>query len=121
MKPAILLVDDETFTLAALERILAEIAPEYELLSVVNGAGALALIAQRPIALVITDQRMPTMDGLTLMTAIKASAPQCPMILMTGYPSPEIEQRARAAGAQYLTKPFRVDQLAAMVRSAPRA
>jgi CheY-like chemotaxis protein len=94
---------------------------DYELLAAHNGTTALALLAQRPVALVITDLRMPDMDGVTLAAAIKAHAPQCPIILMTGYPSPEIKQRADAAGVEYfLPKPFGIDQLAALVRLALR-
>jgi DNA-binding NtrC family response regulator len=119
MKPAILLVDNDIFVLTALDRMLAEIAPNYELLTVLRGAGALTLIAQRPIALVITDQAMPSMDGLTLTAAIKAQAPQCPVILMTGYPTGEIERRALAAGVNYfLPKPFRLKQIASLVQAA---
>jgi DNA-binding NtrC family response regulator len=119
MKPAILLVDNDIFVLTALDRILAEIAPNYELLTVLRGAGALTLIAQRPIALVITDQAMPSMDGLTLTAAIKARAPHCPVILMTGYPTGEIKQRALAAGADhFLAKPFRLKQIASLVQAA---
>ncbi len=118
MKPAILLVDNELFMLTLLNRILSEMAPDYELLNVVRGAGALNVIAQRPIALVITDHAMPTMDGVTLITAIKAILPTCPVILMTGHPSSGLEQRARAAGAEYLAKPFTIEQLAVLVQSA---
>jgi two-component system, response regulator, stage 0 sporulation protein F len=119
MKPAIILVDDETFVLTLLERILVELVSDYELLSVVSGAAALALIAQRPVALVVTDMRMPDMDGGALAAAIKAAAPHCPVILMTGNLTPEIEQRAQAAGVEYfLPKPFGFDQLAAIVRVA---
>jgi CheY-like chemotaxis protein len=119
MKSAILLVDNDIFVLTALDRILAEIAPGYELLTVLRGAGALTLMAQRPIALVITDQAMPSMDGLTLTAAIKAQAPQCPVILMTGYPTHEIERRALAAGVDFfVSKPFRLNQIASLVQVA---
>jgi CheY-like chemotaxis protein len=119
MKPAILLVDDEAFVLAILKRILAELAPGYELLSVADGAAALALIAQRPVALVVTDLRMPDMDGVALTVAIKAVAPLCPVVLMTGYPSPEIRQRAQVAGVDFfLPKPFPFEQLVSIVRAA---
>jgi DNA-binding NtrC family response regulator len=121
MNPAIVLVDDETAVRAILERILAELAPDYELLSVENGAAVLALLAHRPIALVITDQRMPDMAGVALTMAIKAVAPHCPVILMSGYSILKIRQRALAAEVDhFLAKPFRVDQLAARVRSALR-
>ncbi len=119
MHPAIILVDDDAFVLRILEHTLADLASDYDLVAVVDGAAALALLAQRPVALVITDQHMPDMDGVTLTTAVKAAAPQCPVLLMTGYPGPEIQQRAEMAGAEYfLRKPFRVDQLVTTVRTA---
>jgi two-component system, NtrC family, C4-dicarboxylate transport response regulator DctD len=121
LNPAIILVDDERSVLAILERILPELAPDYELLSVANGAAALALLVQRSVALVITDQRMADMDGVVLTATIKAQAPHCSVILMTGYPTREIEQRALAAGAaHFLAKPFLIEQFATMVRAALR-
>jgi CheY-like chemotaxis protein len=117
MHRAILLVDDDSSVLTLMHRMVRAIAPDYELLSVENGARALALMTQRPVALVITDQHMPGMDGIALTAAIKAVTPLCPVILITGYPSPELHQRADAAGVDYfLPKPFRIDQLAAIVR-----
>jgi two-component system, response regulator, stage 0 sporulation protein F len=117
IKPAIILVDEESFVLTLLERILAGLASDYDLLSVVNGAAALALIAQRPVALVITDQHMPDMDGAALTAAIKAAAPLCPVILMSG--NLDLQQRAEAAGVDFfLPKPFGFDQLETIVRAA---
>ncbi len=119
MKPAILLVNDDAVMLTLIPRILREAAPDYELLSVVNGAAALALIALRPIALVLTDQHMPDMDGVALTVAIKAVAPQCPVILMTGSATREIRKRAEAARVDFLLlKPFGFEQLATIVRAA---
>jgi CheY-like chemotaxis protein len=119
MNAAILLVDDDTIVLTLIHHMMHEVAPDYELLSVVNGAAALALIAERPIALVITDQHMPNMDGIAMTVAIKAVAPHCPVILITGSPTPEIHQRGQAAGVDYfLPKPFRVEQFAAVVLTA---
>jgi two-component system, response regulator, stage 0 sporulation protein F len=119
MNPAILLVDDDTVMLALVPRILREAVPDYELLSVVNSAGALALLAQRPVALIITDQHMPDMDGIALTEAIKAAAPLCPVILMTGTSTDELRLRAEAAGVDFfLLKPFGSEQLAPLVRAA---
>jgi DNA-binding NtrC family response regulator len=119
MTPAIVLVDDEAMVLTVLKRALAALASDCDLIAVVNGAAALVLLAERPVALLITDMRLPDMDGIALTEAIKLVAPHCPVILMTGYPSPEIEQRAVAVGVDFfLAKPFRINQLAAMVRAA---
>ncbi len=99
MNPTIVLVDDSPVTLALMRRILQEVVPDYELIDIVHSAAALSLIVERPVALVITDQHMPGMDGLALTEAIKATVPQCPIILMTGSATPELEQRAEIAGA----------------------
>jgi CheY-like chemotaxis protein len=119
MNAAILLVDDDTIVLTLIHHMMHEVAPDYELLSVANGAAALALMAQRPVALVITDQHMPNMDGIAMTVAIKAVALHCPVILITGSPTPEIHQRGQAAGVDYfLPKPFRAEQFAAVVLTA---
>jgi two-component system, sensor histidine kinase SagS len=119
MNPAIILVDDETMVLTFLKRILAQLAPDYDVVAVVNGAAALALLAQRSVALVITNMGMPDMDGVALTAAIKALAPLCPVILITGDLTPEIQQRAQAAGVDFfLAKPFQREQLATVVRAA---
>jgi two-component system chemotaxis response regulator CheY len=94
------------------------LAEGYDVLPVADGATALAQIVRRPIVLVITDQRMPGTDGVTLTGAIKAARPRCPIVLLSGNLTPELEQRARAAGAAFaLPKPFSFAQIATMVQA----
>ena len=119
MPTTILLVDDEPAVLTILRRAMASLAGGYDVIAVSNGTAALAQIAQRPVALVITDYQMPDMNGVALTTAIKAAAPQCPVILMTGYPATEVQHCARVAEADfYLPKPFPLAQLEVAVRAA---
>ena len=119
MNATILLVDDEPAVLALLRQIMHDLAEVYDVIPVPDGARALAQFAQRPVALVVTDYRMPDMDGVALTAEIKAAAPQCQVILMTGHPTPEIQHNARVAGADFfLPKPFPLAQLNAMVRAA---
>jgi two-component system, response regulator, stage 0 sporulation protein F len=121
MNPVIILVDDESAILAILRRLIRELAPNYDLVTVSDSAAALATIALRPVVLVMTDQLMPDMDGVALTVAIKTFAPLCPVILMTGYATSEIQQRAKVAGVDYfLTKPFPFDQFVSTVRAALR-
>jgi DNA-binding NtrC family response regulator len=121
MNPAILLVDDDAIVLTLMRRIVPEAAPDYDLVAVLDSTTALALIALRPIALVITNQYIPGMEGAALTATIKAAAPQCPVILMTEAATPEIRQRAEAAGADaVLSKPFGFEQLASTMRAALR-
>jgi DNA-binding NtrC family response regulator len=117
--PTIILVDDEPTVLAVLYRLVCDLAPGYNVIAVADGATALAQIRRQPVVLVLTDYRMPGMDGVALTAAIKAAAPQCRVILTTGYATPEIWQRAEAAGASaFLSKPFPFHQLEVMVRRA---
>jgi CheY-like chemotaxis protein len=121
MTPAILLVDDDPVIRTLIGRIMHAAVSDYELLSIADGAAALALMAQRPVALIITDQHMPDMDGVALTVAIKAVAPLCPVILMTGNLTPEIQRRGQAAGVDFfLPKPFPFEQLETIVRAALR-
>jgi CheY-like chemotaxis protein len=113
----ILLVDDEPVVLALIRRIMHELAGHYDLIAVPDGATALAQLAQRPAALVITDYHMPDMDGVMLTEAIKAAAPQCPVVLISAYP--DAQHRAEAVGADFfLAKPFTFAALAAIVQAA---
>ena len=77
LHPTIILVDDEPAMLAILHRVMHDLASDYDVLPVPDGATALVQLAQRSVALVITDYQMPDMDGVALTTAIKASAPRC--------------------------------------------
>jgi CheY-like chemotaxis protein len=119
MNGTILLVDDDALVLRLIEHMLQAVAPDYELITVSDGMTALAVLAQRSITLLITDQHMPGMDGLALAQEIKAPAPRCPVMLLTGSVTPELQQRGKAVGVEYfLPKPFRLQQLASLVKVA---
>jgi CheY-like chemotaxis protein len=119
MASTILLVDDDALVLRLIQHMLQDVAPDYNLVTVSNGTAALAMLAQRSITLVITDQHMPGMDGLALAQAIKAARPHCPVMLVTGAVTAELQQRGKAAGVEYfLPKPFRLQQFASLVKLA---
>jgi DNA-binding NtrC family response regulator len=119
LHPTILLVDDDPAVLLLLSRIMHKLAEGYDVISVPDGTTALAQIAQRPIACVITDYRMPDMDGVALTAAIKAAVPTCPVILISGHLPPEIEHHAGVVGVDFfLHKPFPLAQLDTVVRAA---
>jgi len=112
-------VDDDPAMRTLLISTLRQFAADYDLLAVPDGAAALALVAQRAVALVITDYTMPEMDGVALIGALTALAPPCPVALLTGDPTPAIRSRAQGAGAVFaVTKPFRLEQLVALVQTA---
>jgi CheY-like chemotaxis protein len=118
-RPAIVLIDHEPFILTLLQRMVGTLAPDYDLLLIRDGATALALVTRRPVALITTNYQQPRMDGVPLIAALRASAPACPIVLISGdlcrVPVPD----GRFAGADfYLPKPIQFSQLAAVLQMA---
>jgi len=91
----------------------------------VRGAGgaarALELLAQEAADVVISDVRMPGMDGRTLLALAHERYPDTKVVLMTAFGSVDDAVEAMRAGAYtYVTKPFKVDEIAAVLRNAAR-
>ena len=82
-KATILLVDDEEPILNSLRRLLR--GQPYDVLSANSGAQALEILAAQPIDLVMSDARMPNMDGATLLAKVHERSPGTHRILLTGY------------------------------------
>jgi len=101
----ILCVDDEPNVLEGLGRILHR---KCTLLTATSGAEALALLAEpRSIAVIVSDMRMPQMDGATLLSECRNRHPAVVRLLLTGYSDTESEIRAVNDGQvfRFLTKP----------------
>ena len=113
----IVIIDDETITLKQLRRILEK--EGYQVAAFSDPQRALKHIEASPCHLVISDVRMPTMDGLDLMTRVKARFPATEVILITGYASIDGAVEATREGAYYyLEKPFTPDQVRDLVKQA---
>lgn len=111
-RPAIILAEDEPDILAILHRLVRNLVPHYEVITVGDGNAALEQLKQRPVPLVIADYNMPGMTGLQLTTLIKDTSPTTKVMLVTAYHTPDLQQRARAQGVDhYLAKPFSIDEL----------
>ncbi len=118
-KPRVLIVDDETSVLRVLGSSLRKWNSEYEILTAQDGYTALQIIQQKPCDLVITDYRMPDMDGLELMSAIYADYPETRVILITAYGSDSLKQEAGKLNAwRYLLKPVDINVFRQVVREA---
>jgi len=106
----ILIVDDEKNYLVILEALLA---PEgYEVITEHNPINALRLIKETDFDLVITDMKMPKMDGIELLDEVKKIDPEVPVIIMTAYGTIEMAVEAMKKRAyDYITKPFRNEEL----------
>jgi len=105
----ILVVDDEANMRESLKEILVE--EGYEVLLAGDGAAALKLFDES-IFLVITDAKMPGMDGFQLLDGIRKRDPDVPVVMVTAYGTMELAVRAMRAGAyDYITKPFDPEQI----------
>ncbi|NWB98116.1 response regulator [Pseudomonas gingeri] len=111
IKPRVLLVDDEESILNSLRRLLR--SQGYELFLADSGARALEIMATQPIDLVISDARMPNMDGASLLTRIHELYPACLRILLTGYADLDMIAKAINEGRiyRYLSKPWNDEEL----------
>ncbi len=108
----IVIVDDENNFLLSLKDGLSEFSDTFSILSANNGQEALDLLAGEEVHLVITDIKMPVMDGFELLAQMSTDYSDIPVIVMTAFGSSEIEDRLDSMGAfQYVEKPIDFDVL----------
>ncbi len=101
----ILVVDDEPVVIKSAERVLK--AEGYTVESALSGKEALAVMEQNTYNLVLTDLKMPKMDGISLIKLIKKKKPDTGIVIITGYPSQDTVREALELGIiDYIPKPF---------------
>jgi DNA-binding NtrC family response regulator len=111
MDGSILIVDDEKDMLILLKRILSEETP-YKLVAESDARQALERVRQRHFDVVITDLKMPQMDGIRLLEECKKIRPEISVIILTAYATIDNAVEAIQKGAHdYLTKPFRRERV----------
>jgi excisionase family DNA binding protein len=109
-RPRILVVDDESSIRELLEKTLA--MSDYDVDTAPDGRTALERMRLYPYDLLITDLRMPGMDGLTVIREAKRYKADLPVLVITGYSTESSAIEAANLGVNgYLTKPFRVSQV----------
>src|SRR5574337_1174614 len=113
----ILVVDDEQAMREFLTVLLEK--QGHRVIAAADGEQALELVAHQSPDLVISDVRMPKMDGIGLLTGIRKTDPRLPVIMMTAYASMDSTIQAMRLGADdYITKPFRIDEIRLVVEKA---
>jgi len=110
MSIRVLVVDDNEVFRRPLQRALE--AAGFEVVAVPSAEVALEVLDASTVDVLLTDHRLPGMDGVQLITRIKATHPALAIIVMTAYGTIESAVEARRAGADdYLEKPFEVPDL----------
>jgi len=111
MPGRILIVDDEKDMLALLRRMISE-ERDYEVAIENDPKRALERFRAQPVELVMTDLKMPGMDGIALLEAVKALQPKTAVIVLTAHATIETAVEATQKGAfDYITKPFRQERI----------
>jgi two-component system response regulator PilR (NtrC family) len=113
----ILVVDDEE-AMREFLRILLE-KEGHDVVTAGDGTAALALATNGGIDLVISDIKMPRLDGVGLLTGLRKHGLETPVIMMTAYASADSTIQAMQQGAfDYITKPFKVDEIRLVIQRA---
>ena len=117
----VLIVDDDGEMLSTLLEGFARYEDTFSVLTAKDGESAIDALRDNSISLVVTDLKMPGIDGLVLLQHIMENCPDIPVIIMTAYSTPEMEKLARKGGAVgYIAKPFMLENLAKKIMSTLR-
>jgi HD-like signal output (HDOD) protein len=118
MKTRILFVDDEPNVLEGLRNRLHRQRKKWDMHFASSGADALALLATQPMDVIVTDMRMPGMDGAALLAAVKQAYPGMVRIVLSGHAELATALRAVPVAHQFLTKPCEAGVIEATVERA---
>jgi len=113
----ILIVDDDTVVLSSCKRILEPEGYEVSLTSSVKEA--LQMLEEKKFDIILVDVIMPGYDGMYLIGNVRENLPNLPILVMSGYPTPEtISSGMRMGATHFIAKPFTPDELITAVGKA---
>ena len=122
MTKRILVVDDDERVLFVFHDALVRLGNEYEIVTARNGREALKKVGEAPFDLIITDLRMPDIDGIALTEAIRDSSSSVSVIWMTAYGCHTLKaEAARLAVHRCLDKPLEISEIRKTAREALQA
>lgn len=118
LSKTVLVVDDEKLFLASLTEGMKEYEEDFSLITAANGKKALSILRSRDIHLVVTDLKMPVMDGFQLLGHMLNEFPHIPVIVMTAFLTPDIEKQVQGMETfELLEKPVDLKLLASKIRN----
>jgi DNA-binding NtrC family response regulator len=116
-QPKILVIDDEQAAVRNVQHILSK--EGCEVITTQSGQNALKLLEQHSFDLVLTDLRMPNVDGMEILRRTKELLPDTEVIMITGYATVSSAISAIKMGAyHYVIKPYKIDEVRKVVREA---
>ncbi|MBN2803739.1 MAG: HDOD domain-containing protein [Deltaproteobacteria bacterium] len=111
MKKQILFVDDETQILQGLKRMLRSLRDEWEMYFITGGKEAIEFMNEHPVDVIVSDMRMPGIDGAQLLTHVAEHSPYTVRIILSGQADKSQVLRSIEPSHQYLSKPCDADTL----------
>lgn len=114
----ILFVDDETKILQGLKRMMRSMRKQWDMHFVTSGKEALEALDVCPVDVVVSDMRMPDMDGAQLLSEVQRRHPQVVRIVLSGHSDHELTMKAVSPAHQYLSKPCAADVLISTINRA---
>jgi HD-like signal output (HDOD) protein len=114
-KPRVLFVDDEPRILDGLRRSLRGKRGEWDMSFVTSGAEALDVLAASPHDVVVSDMRMPGMDGADLLTHVSKRHPEVARVVLSGHTEQEAAIKVAVAGHRFLNKPSDAESVTSVI------
>jgi HD-like signal output (HDOD) protein len=115
---SILFVDDEPNVLSGLRRLLHARRGEWDMRFALGGEAALAALAEQPCDVIVSDMRMPGLDGAALLTRVQREHPNVVRIVLSGHTEMEAALRAVPVAHQFLSKPCDAERLSDVIARA---
>jgi putative nucleotidyltransferase with HDIG domain len=116
MKRAILFVDDEDNIIQGLKRSLRAFSQEYDLFFANSGAEALQILARQSVDVLVTDMRMPVMDGSELLEIVSEKYSHIIRFVLSGHTDQAMALKSSRVAHQFIAKPCETSRLIEIVR-----
>lgn len=114
-KTVLIVEDERPFALSLIEGLKLYFA-DMDFITAENGFQGLAQLAEKSVDLVVTDLKMPLMDGFELVEKMNLLYPKLPVIVISAHEGPLVEMRLRELGVQsFMEKPVELEELAQMI------